>query len=129
MHILYGIVMPLPGQAYHAILSHVYVLTALFSFWLKATEVEIIASVRSIWLRKDFTFFIKKAQNILCSSFTCLLFVGVTCYSSLSCVNLDKQDVENGSSDHVVRRTYSTSAPATTNCLLGNFEVQMHYDI
>jgi len=38
-------------------------------------------------------------------------------------VNLDKHD-ENGSVDHPVRRTYSTSAPATTNCLLGNFEVQ-----
>ena len=37
-------------------------------------------------------------------------------------MNLDKHDVENG---HMVRRTYSTSAPATTNCLLGNFEVQM----
>jgi len=45
--------------------------------------------------------------------------------SSLSCVNLDKQDAENGSSDHMVRRTYSTSAPATTNCLLGNFEVRI----
>jgi len=40
-------------------------------------------------------------------------------------VNLDKHDVENGSLDHMVRRTYSTSAPATTNCLLGNFEVRM----
>jgi len=47
------------------------------------------------------------------------------CSSSLSCVNLDKHDVENGSVDHTIRRTYSTSAPATTNCLLGNFEVWM----
>ena len=41
--------------------------------------------------------------------------------SSLSCVNLVKQD--NTSPDGGLRRTYSTSAPASTNCLLGNFEV------
>ena len=40
-------------------------------------------------------------------------------------MNLDKHDVENGSLDPMARRMYSTSAPATTNCLLGNFEVKM----
>ncbi len=45
-------------------------------------------------------------------------------YSSLSCVNLDgrnKNEEETG--ENRDGRFYSTSAPASTNCLLGNFEV------
>jgi len=57
-----------------------------------------------------------------CVYYTCAIF---HCFSSLSCVNLEKHDVENGYSERVLRRAYSTSAPATTNCLLGNFEVPM----
>jgi hypothetical protein len=45
--------------------------------------------------------------------------------NSISCVSLDKHSIENGSSEHAVRRMYSTSAPAATNCLLGNFEESM----
>jgi len=57
--------------------------------------------------------------------YICLLCAIFHCFSSLSCVNLEKHDVENGYSERVLRRAYSTSAPATTNCLLGNFEVSM----
>jgi len=43
--------------------------------------------------------------------------------NSLSCINLDKQNSDGGSFDSSREgRTYSTSAPASTNCLLGNFE-------
>ena len=45
--------------------------------------------------------------------------------SSISCVSLDKQNSgEEGESDK--EKCYSTSAPASTNCLLVNFEVLVY---
>lgn len=44
-------------------------------------------------------------------------------FSSLSCFDLDSQNDDETHLGRKVHQSYSTSAPASTNCLLGSFEV------
>ena len=50
-------------------------------------------------------------------------------YSSISCLNLDEpnvnQNTENANNAKNNQKFYSASAPASTNALLGNFEVSV----
>ena len=59
----------------------------------------------------------------MCAKVTQVAYCFLCFYSSFSCVNLDEQNKSFNKENKSPQKFYSASAPASTNSLLGSFEV------